>query len=154
MRFWVPICCVCCCTAACALVSCGSNTASYSDFNLRDVTLPDGKTIRVETMISQPDQMRGLMFRASLAPDRGMLFIHQNPGLYSTWMYQHQMPLDVIWMDGGRRIVEMMADAPPCHTAASQCPHYGGTKISQYMLEIRAGVAAKHGLRPGQRLEF
>ncbi len=136
------------------MASCGSNTASYSDFNLRDVTLPDGQTIRVETMISQTDQLRGLMFRASLAPDRGMLFIHQSPGLYSTWMYQHQIPLDVIWMDASQRVVEMALDAQPCRTVASQCPHYGGTKSSQYMLEIGAGMAAKHGMRLGQRLEF
>jgi len=137
----------------CVLAGCGGNP-SYSDLNTQDVTLPGGQIIHVEAMIRPIDQARGLMFRTSLAPDRGMLFIHKTPGLYSTWMYQHRMPLDIIWLDRSHTIVEMVEGAPPCQTVASQCPHFGGTKASQYILELAGGMARKYDLHLGQRLDF
>ena len=135
------------------LASCSKPT-TYADLNSQDVTLPGGQTIRVQTMISSEDQLRGLMFRTSLAPDRGMLFVHSTSGLYSTWTYQHLIPLDIVWIDREHNIVEMMENAPPCNTRASQCPHYGGTKVSMYMLELAGGMARKYGLQIGQRVAF
>ena len=136
------------------LVSCGSSASTYSDLHTQDVTLPGGQVIHVETMITREDQMRGMMFRTSLPPDRGMLYLHKDPGLYSYWTYQYEIPLDMIWMDTGHHIIEMLENVPPCHTRASQCPHYGGTKIARYHLQLAGGMARKYGLQLGQRLDF
>ncbi len=118
------------------------------------VTLPGGQKIKAERMVHVTDMARGMMFRDSLAPDRGMLFFHEREGSYTYWMYQVRIPLDIIWMDRNRRIVEIVADAPPCKTAASQCFHYGGHERAQYVLEIGGGMAAKHGLKLGDVLDF
>ena len=136
------------------LASCGSGSASFSDINTQEVTLPGGQTIHVERMIAAEDQMRGMMFRTSLAPDRGMLYVHERPGLYTYWTYQYEIPLDMIWMDTSREIVELVENVPPCHTAASQCPRYGGKKVARYHLELAAGMAKKYGLAVGQKLDF
>lgn len=136
------------------LVSCGPAASTHSDLNSQDVTLPGGQTIQVETMISHTDQLRGMMFRTSLAADRGMLYVHKDPGLYSYWTYRYEIPLDMIWLDTSHQIIEIVENVPPCHTQASQCPHYGGTRIARYHLELAAGMARKYGLRAGQRLEF
>ena len=77
----------------------------------RDVTLPGGHIIRAETAVDTRDTMRGLMFRATLAPDHGMLFVHPVSGQYSYWMYQTYIPLDMIWMDENHRIVELVERA-------------------------------------------
>jgi len=136
------------------LASCEHSTASFSDLNAQDVTLPGGEVIHAERMIDPVDQMRGMMFRTSLAPDRGMLYIHNAPGLYSYWTYRYEIPLDMIWMDSSRDIVEMVENVPPCRTVASQCPKYGGTKVARYHLELAAGMARKYGLKLGDKLEF
>lgn len=125
-----------------------------SDLNTRDVTLPGGVVIRAETMISDNDLIRGMMFRTSIAPDRGMLFVHKQPGMYSYWMYQTLIPLDMVWMDKAHNIVEIVENAQPCRTQASQCPHYGGTKTSSFVLELGGGMARKYGLKAGQTIEF
>ena len=39
------------------------------------LTFPDGKTITVELALTPADRERGLMFRTSLDPDYGMLFV-------------------------------------------------------------------------------
>jgi uncharacterized membrane protein (UPF0127 family) len=69
-------------------------------------------------------------------------------------MYQCEIPLDIIWMDRNRRIVEMAKGAPPCREVAERCPSYGGTQPSQYVLEVAAGVADAHNLRVGDVLQF
>jgi hypothetical protein len=83
-----------------------------------------------------------------------MLFFHEREGNYSYWMYQTRIPLDIIWMDRYRRIVEISANAPPCKTVASQCRHYGGNQRAQYVLELAGGMASKYGLKAGDILEF
>ena len=140
--------------ALCLLTSCTRNATTFSDINTQEVTLPGGQTIQVERMMSTADQMRGMMFRTSLAPDHGMLYVHKTPGLYPYWTYQYEIPLDMIWMDTARQIVEIIDNVPPCKTAASQCPHYGGQKVARYHLELAAGMAAKYGLKVGQKLDF
>ena len=110
--------------------------------------------INAETMRSDVELMRGLMFRESLAPDRGMLFIHPREATFQYWMYQTKIPLDIIWMDRDRRIVEMSLDTPPCTSSASQCATYGGKFKAKYVLEVKAGSARKNGLKTGDRLDF
>ncbi len=136
------------------LISCGPEPTSIEDFPTQPVTLPEGQVIRVEAMIGEFQLHRGMMFRTSLASDRGMLFVHPQPDHYSHWMYQTLIPLDIIWMNSNRNIVEMVANAPPCKTRASQCPTYGGKEISSYVLEIPAGMAQKYGLRVGQTIRW
>jgi hypothetical protein len=105
-------------------------------------------------MISNFDLTRGLMFRTSLAPDHGMLFVHAEAGNYQHWMYQVLIPLDIIWLDSNRDIVEMAENAQPCKTQASKCAQYGGKQISAYVLEIGGGMARKYGLSVGQRVQW
>ena len=127
---------------------------TLEEYETRLVTLPDGKQVRVEVMFNDVDMMRGMMFRDSLAPDRGMLFIHRQPGKYTYWMYQVRIPLDIIWMNQDRRIVEIYADTPPCQTQAHDCPSYGGNQQALYVLELGGGMGARYGLRLGDTLKF
>ena len=119
------------------------------------VTLPNGTLIEAELAISPEEQARGLMFRAELAPDRGMLFVGGRSAPRSFWMFQCLIPLDLIWMDGSHRIVEIVRAAPPCSsTDPADCPSYGGNANSVYVLELAAGQVDAYGLRLGDRLEF
>lgn len=132
----------------------GPKTVSPDELYMRTVTLPDGQKIRAEVEMNDIDMERGMMFRDSLPRGQGMLFIHQKPAAYQYWMYQVKIPLDIIWMDPGHRIVEISTDTPPCKTKASQCPNYGGHAQAQYVLELGGGEARRYGLQVGQTLEF
>ncbi|MGH9612791.1 MAG: DUF192 domain-containing protein [Bryobacteraceae bacterium] len=136
------------------IVSCGQKPESVENFHTRDVTLPNGRIIHAEVAIDVRDMLRGLMFRDSLPPDHGMLFVHQKSGRYSYWMYQMMIPLDTIWMDSQHRIVEIYASAPPCKTVAHKCAFYGGHFESQFELQLGGGMATKYGLKDGDRIAF
>ena len=137
-----------------ALACCGTKPTTLEDFSTQPITLPGGQVLKVETMIDNVGLMRGLMFRTSLAPDRGMLFVYPKPDHYQAWMYQTLIPLDIIWMDSTHRIVALNEYAQPCKTQASKCPKYGGKQISAFALEIGAGMARRFGLQLGQIIQW
>ncbi|MFN0105275.1 MAG: DUF192 domain-containing protein [Bryobacteraceae bacterium] len=130
-------------------------TATRDDLYTREVRMPDGARYRAEVVTTKFDMSRGMMFRDSLPPDRGMLFVHGEPGMYRYWMYQVRIPLDLIWMDQNRLVTEIVANAQPCKSeSASKCPEYGGRRRSLYVLELNALTAARHSLKLGDRLDF
>ena len=143
------------CLAVClALAGCGERRAGLEDLRTLEVRLPDGATIRAEVLTEPADMARGMMFRDALEPARGMLFVHPASGQYRYWMYQVKIPLDIIWLDSSRRIVEISPQTPPCPGPADRCPSYGGNALARYVLELAGGEAARHGLRLGDTLDF
>jgi uncharacterized protein len=136
------------------LASCGARRSAEEQLNNRMVTLPGGQRIEAEVMVRPEDMARGMMFRDSLAPDHGMLFVHTQPGYYRYWMFQVRIPLDIIWMDTDHRVAEISANTPPCTTTRDLCPTYGGHARAQFALELAGGMAAKYGLKEGDRIDF
>jgi len=148
MRYVLPVC------LAFLLASCGEKPDPADEFHLREVTLPGGRVVKVQIMFDQLDMMRGLMFRKSLADDHGMLFIHEPAGHFTYWMYQTLIPLDMIWMDSTHNIVEIVENAQPCKTQASQCQKYGGNQTASYVLELAGGMVKKYGLKMGDTIQW
>ena len=142
--------------AAVFLTACShEKTDSIVDVNSSEVTFPNGTRILAENMHRELDLMRGMMFRESLAPERGLLFMYKAEGMFPYFMYQTKIPLDIIWMNRRRVVVEIAANTPPCPSkSARECPSYGGHEKARYVLEVNAGVAAKNGVRVGDVLDF
>jgi uncharacterized membrane protein (UPF0127 family) len=148
MRLFLPI-------VACAvLCGCGSHGSDQDTLGTMPVTLPNGRQIRAEPMVNDFDRQRGMMFREQLPEDRGLLFMHDQPSAATYWMYQVKVPLDIVFMDSARRVLGVSANTPPCTTRASECPHYGGYDGTRYVLELRAGEAARNGIQTGSMLTF
>ncbi|RMF83348.1 MAG: DUF192 domain-containing protein [Planctomycetota bacterium] len=121
----------------------------------QEVRLPDGSVIEAELRLTPEEQATGMMFRPQLPPDKGMLFLFSTMEPRAFWMYQTNAPLDIIWMDDNKRIVEISENTPPCPSRdARECPTYGGTAHSVYVLEAAAGFVARHNLKIGDQLEF
>jgi len=116
------------------------------------ITLPDNSVIAVEVASDEDTRSQGLMYRDHLADDRGMIFLFTQPGEYPFWMKNTLIPLDMIWMDAQHRIVHIAHDVPPCK--ADPCPNYPPNAMASSVLELAAGVAAKHHLANGNVLRF
>lgn len=139
--------------AALTLAGCSSGPAVGPGERL--IGLPGGRQIVTEVASRPEDMARGMMYRDSLAADRGMLFIHPQAGRVPYWMHNVKIPLDIVWLDQSRRVVEISANTPPCDgKPASDCPSYGGTKESAFVLEMAGGMAAKYGVTEGVVLDF
>jgi uncharacterized membrane protein (UPF0127 family) len=94
----------------------------------------------------------GYMFRPEIGEQDGMVFVFPQPGFHSFWMKNTLVPLDIIWMDDTRAILHIQAATPPCR--ADPCPGYGPVRAASFVLEVRAGTAAREGLKPGDRLSI
>ncbi|MEW5763444.1 MAG: DUF192 domain-containing protein [Acidobacteriota bacterium] len=114
------------------------------------VVLPNGFTVRVEPALNPLEQARGLMFVEFLAPDEGMLFLFDTEEARPFWMKNCKIPLDLVWLDAGFRVVEISPDVPPC--PGDPCPSYAPSVPIRHVLEVNGGFCALHGLRPGDQL--
>jgi len=97
-----------------------------------------------------PAVERGLMFRESLPPNEGMLFVFEQTGVYPFWMKNTLIPLDIIWLDEDWRIVSIAAAVPPCR--ADPCPTYPPAGPARYVVEVNAGFTRTHGIVRGDRV--
>lgn len=140
------------CARASAPAAGAAEPAPQSQADAPAVTFPDGSVVRVEIAANDELRAQGLMYRDELRPDRGMLFFFPADGAYSFWMKNTRIPLDIIWIDTSRTIVDVKHDVPPC--VADPCPSYHPAAPGRYVLELAAGVAREHGLKPGDVLQF
>jgi uncharacterized protein len=98
----------------------------------------------VEVAGTPEQQERGLMFRTSLAGDRGMIFPYDPPQEASFWMKNTLIPLDMVFIGADGRVVRVAANATPM----SLDPIASGAPVSG-VLELRGGRAAELGIRKG-----
>lgn len=96
------------------------------------------KKFEVEVVDTEKDRQRGLMYRESLAENKGMLFIFDKPAPYDFWMPNVNFPLDIVWIDEGFEVVDIKT-VPPCkELKALNCPSYPPEGAAKYVLEVNA----------------
>lgn len=101
----------------------------------------------VELAVTKAEQERGLMFRKSLAPDRGMLFPYNPPQRAAFWMKNTLIPLDILYIAPDGRVLSIARNAVP----HDETPLPSGG-IVRGVLEIPGGRAAQLGILPGDRV--
>ena len=100
-----------------------------------------------EALARTPEQRRlGLMFVTDLADQSGMLFVYPYPQSVSFWMRNTPLSLDILFIDEDGIVQRIEQSATPFSTELLN----GGSDI-QYVLELHAGVAAKHDISKGDR---
>ena len=102
--------------------------------------------IRAEVAADYSTRGRGLMFRKSLAPNGGMLFIFDAAEIHCMWMKNTYIPLSVAFVDAQGAIINI-ADMQP-HSEQSHC----AARPALYALEMPQGWFAERGVKPGAKL--
>jgi uncharacterized membrane protein (UPF0127 family) len=97
----------------------------------------------VEVAATPEQQERGLMYRKSLAGDRGMIFPYDPPQDVDFWMQHTLIPLDIIFIRSDGTIVRITRAK-----ALDLTPLPSGEPIAA-VLEIRGGRAAELGIKEG-----
>lgn len=102
---------------------------------------------QVELAVTPAEQARGLMFREDLPRLSGMLFVYPRESDVSFWMRNTLIPLDMIFVDDGGRILRVHENAVP----GDETPIPAGAPTLA-VLEINGGAARRLGLGPGDEL--
>jgi uncharacterized membrane protein (UPF0127 family) len=108
------------------------------------------KPFRVEIAETPEAHARGLMFRSRLKEGYGMLFIFGEEDIRSFWMKNTLIPLDIIYLNSDRQVVDLYASVPPC--CSDPCPSYISALPARYVLEIAGGTAKKLKLQIGDKI--
>jgi uncharacterized protein len=104
--------------------------------------------VRVETADTPAKRELGLQYRRELADDQGMLFLFPAPSVLAFWMKNTPISLDMIFISSDLRIVGIVRETVPF----SLEPLSAGVP-SQYVLEIKGGLARAKGIDVGDRVK-
>lgn len=107
------------------------------------------RLFHVELAETPEQRARGLMFRRTLAPDAGMLFLFPERERPTMWMANTWLPLDMLFIAADGRIVHVFPNAVPCSRLTISSPH-----PARMVLELGGGTARRLGIAPGDRLSW
>lgn len=114
----------------------------------RAVLVLGGRSVDVQVAATPEARQTGLMFRASLPADEGMLFVHDALRVRCMWMQNTLIPLTAAFLDEDGRILGF-ADMEPLTTQSHCSPG-----PAAYVLEMNQGWFARHGVVAGQRIDL
>jgi hypothetical protein len=110
-----------------------------------------GAVLHVEVASTPDARAQGLMGRAELASDEGMVFVFDQQTSARFWMKDTLIPLSIAFWDGRNRVVAIL-DMPACR--ADPCPTYGPDQPYVGAVEANLGYFADHGIEVGDHVEL
>ena len=120
------------------------------------VRIGEKATYRVDMAVTPEERRQGLSGRETMARNAGMLFVFEEEQPRQFWMKDMRFPLDIIWIDGQCRLIDVAADVPtpPPNASNDEIPRVQSPSPARYVLELNAGEWARAGLSPGDPVEF
>lgn len=109
-----------------------------------------GQLLVLEVADTDARRVQGLSGRKSLPHNHGMLFVFPVDGMYGFWMKDMHFPVDIIWLDGSYRIVDVNERVSPSSYPIVFYPDVS----TRYTLEVSSGFFEKNKLAKGMTLEI
>ena len=123
------------------------NFSTFDRSKLQIITKTGKHEFIVEIAVTNRQHAQGLMFRQSLAKNAGMLFDYKVPTPISMWMKNTFIPLDMIFIDNGGKVINIVQRAIPfSENVISSAGKARG------VLEVNGGTASRLGIIPGDKV--
>jgi len=111
----------------------------------------DLKSYQLETVSTNAAREKGLSDRASLGPNRGMLFdFSDGANGRCFWMRDMRFAIDIVWLDSSSKITKLVKDAQPSSYPTSFC----SSENPRYVIELPAGTIQELKMRLNMRVDF
>lgn len=127
----------------------GQEKALFMDEN--DLIKAD---ITYEKAISSEEKQVGLMNRTDLAGNHGMIFIYEEEAPRSFWMKNTLIPLDIIFLDSQKKVINIEKAYPEPDTDTSELKRYRSDQPAQYVIEVNQNFTDRNSIEQGDRVEF
>ena len=114
--------------------------------------LPSGTVLSLEVAVTDEARAQGLMYRASLPRDAGMVFLFDRVDILPFWMKNCHFPLDLVFTLRDGTVTALLENIPPCDH--DPCPSYPPAAAADTVLEVNAGVARSSSVSVGSRIRF
>jgi uncharacterized protein len=131
-----------------------ASMSRMSESPLMPIHTPSGIIIQAEIADTPQKRATGLMYRDHLKKDHGMLFVFNEPQAWTFWMKNTKIPLDLIWMDGKKRVIYIERNVPICTRTDETCPQYRPNDDALFVLELAGGTVDGYKIEKGSQLQF
>lgn len=118
------------------------------------VTLPDGFQVKAKIADTPEKLEKGLMFIKHLPENEGMLFIFPQEEEQVFWMKNTLIDLDMVFIRANRQVHSVAKEVPHSYTYTPDSEVAYASGFGQYVLELAAKTADKHGIKPGKKILF
>ncbi len=105
----------------------------------------EADTVRAEVADTPDARERGLMFRESLEPGAGMLFVFDESRVRSFWMRDTFIPLSIAFIDSDLRVVDIQQMEPESEE------FYESGQPAMFALEVPQNWFQERGIEVGQQ---
>jgi uncharacterized protein len=116
--------------------------------------LPSDISIRAEVAGTDAARQKGLMHRTHLGEKEGMIFYFDQFGYHSFYMYNTRIPLSVIFLDEGLRIVDIQDMATCLEENPSECTIYTPRAACKYAIEVNQEFVRKYEIKAGDLVKL
>jgi uncharacterized membrane protein (UPF0127 family) len=128
-----------------AALSAGQTTAAR-----RKITfMPSRVSVAAEMAETPEERSKGLMYRTSMGELEAMIFSFERSARQTFWMYHTRIPLTVIFLDDGLKIVDIQNMAPCPGEDPGACPVYTSRVNARHAIEVNQGFVEKYRVKFG-----
>ena len=135
---------------------------AHSQETLKTVCVKD-VCVQAEVVDTDAARQLGLMFRENLPEGRGMLFVFEDEGRYGFWMKNMKFPIDIIWIDKEKRVVDIKPNLSPCQEVRESfagghrdkgCEIFEPRAKALYALEVEVGFCRRNKIKIGDKVSI
>jgi len=106
---------------------------------MKTINIKIGKrTIKAKVADNFLRRAKGLMFKKNIEENEGMIFVFKKESSPKFWMLGMRFPIDMIWIDGKKKIVDITVNADP---SLNPRKTYKPKKACKYVLETKANFS-------------
>lgn len=124
--------------------------SEYVRYDTAELRLANGAIIPVYLADNPRVRTRGLSNKTFLPEGEGMLFVFEQPGMYSFWMKDMNFAIDMVWINEEGTVVHIESNVAP----ETYPELFVSRDPALYVLEVNAGFARGLGLTVGTKIDI
>lgn len=115
-----------------------------------DIVCGENNKFKGYVVDNDTDRDKGLSVFKKIKNNESMLFVFDTPQKYSFWMKGMRFPIDIVWLDHDKKIIDIKSSI----TASTYPEMFYPISDSLYVLEFNAGTANKLKIKIGDNCSF
>lgn len=129
----------------------GSEDAVNASFSVNDSEV---SWAVLEIADNETERRIGLMNRTELGKNEGMLFVYPGEGDRSFWMKNTLIPLDIIFLDSQRQVINVENAVPQPNISERNLDRYSSERPAKYVIEVNSGFADNYSISEGTKVTW
>ena len=108
----------------------------------------------LEVADNDTERRIGLMNRTELGKHEGMVFVYSEEGDRSFWMKNTLIPLDIIFLDSEKEVINVERAFPEPNTSDEDLTRYRSERPAKYVVEVNSGFADNYSISRGTKVTW